>query len=173
MNIAISGKQGSGKDFVADVLAEKLGLSNTKLAMAVKEKFSEITGIPLSEVEQLKNTNPLARSFIIYISEREKLDNPYYWVDRIIDKDNIVISDFRFKVEAERFKEKDYILIRINCPREIRATRRTLSNEDHYSETDLDGYNKFDYIIDNIGTKEEIERKIGFIMLEILGITKK
>ena len=62
-----------------------------------------------------------------------------------------IITDVRFKNEAEACKEKGATLIRIN---------REAPDMDHVSEHDLDDYDKFDYVIDNNGTLEELIDKV-------------
>lgn len=68
-----------------------------------------------------------------------------------LDK-NYIITDVRYKNEAKAIKERGGILIRVN--------RNTDSNDTHQSEVDLDDYDKFDFIIDNNGSVEELIKKV-------------
>ena len=69
-----------------------------------------------------------------------------------------IISDVRFPNEAEAIKSKGGILIRIN----------RLGFEDtgnHESEIALDNYYKFDYIVDNNSTIDDLIKKIREILI--------
>ena len=76
---------------------------------------------------------------------------------------NWIITDVRFPNEADAIKERGGILIRL--------TRTTPVAEEvakHESETALDNYNKFDYIIDNRGTEEELYAQVDKLAQEVL-----
>lgn len=66
--------------------------------------------------------------------------------------DTWIITDVRYRNEADYIKDKGGILIRIN--------RNTGYNDNHKSETDLDDYDKFDYIVDNNGTIDQLIDKM-------------
>jgi hypothetical protein len=65
------------------------------------------------------------------------------------DKDFWIITDVRFKNEAEIIKKRGGIIIRLNGdPNNSRVGDDR--NMSHQSEIDLDGYDRFDYIYDNV-----------------------
>lgn len=68
---------------------------------------------------------------------------------------NWLITDIRFPNEAESVLKHDGILIRVN---------RNEDAGDHLSETGLDHYPGFHYIIDNTGTIEDLYTKVGEIL---------
>jgi hypothetical protein len=70
-----------------------------------------------------------------------------------------IITDVRYKNEADFIKSNKGILIRVDRP-EIQVSRSISS---HSSETELDNYPNFDYIIENNGTLEELESKVRLI----------
>lgn len=90
------------------------------------------------------------------------------WVDSLINdylkaksgssRPYWIVTDVRFQNEAESIRENGGILIRLN--------RKTNLNDDHSSEIALDNYNKFDVIIDNNGTLEELILKIHEVMIK-------
>ena len=87
--------------------------------------------------------------------------NPNFWTDVLFSKfdperDNWIVSDVRFKNEAEAIKERNGFLIRIN--------RNTESLDNHQSEIDLDNYQGFDVVIDNNGTIDELIEKVHQVM---------
>jgi hypothetical protein len=59
-----------------------------------------------------------------------------------VDSSKWVVTDIRFPNEAESIKEHKGLLIRVN-------TTRDIVKSDHPSETSLDDYNGFDYVINN------------------------
>lgn len=67
-----------------------------------------------------------------------------------------IITDCRFENEAQAVKEKDGIIIRVNRPG-VTAVNA------HPSETSLDNWD-FDEVITNDGTKEDLYRKVKFIL---------
>lgn len=73
---------------------------------------------------------------------------------------NWIITDLRFPNEANAIKAKDGILIRINRPNN---TIETSGIQQHASETALDDY-KFDYVVENDGTIEDLIFKIDKIV---------
>lgn len=71
---------------------------------------------------------------------------------------NWIISDVRFLNEAKAIKDRNGILIRLN--------RSTRLESAHESETALDKYNDWDYIIENNGTIDELIIKVKEILIK-------
>ena len=93
---------------------------------------------------------------------------------------NWIITDVRFPNEADAIKQRNGILIRVNRDLVIgeddfgytrvsinQAEKDGIIDPQHESETALDDY-KFDYIIDNNGTIEELTEKVKVILKEII-----
>lgn len=82
--------------------------------------------------------------------------NPDVWIKALFstytEKSNWIITDVRYKNEADYIKEKGGYLIRVN--------RDTGYNDNHPSEIDLDNYSKFDFIIDNNDSEMELVKKV-------------
>lgn len=77
---------------------------------------------------------------------------------------NWIITDVRFKNEANAVKERGGITIRIN--RNTKSCPYENLEEEHISETALDNYQEFDYIIDNNSTIEELIEKVKEILIK-------
>ena len=75
---------------------------------------------------------------------------------------NWIITDCRFPNEAQAVKDRGGIVIRVN--RYDITGQGKLSNE-HDSETALDDYDYFDYVIDNFGTIEELIEKVKNVLI--------
>lgn len=94
--------------------------------------------------------------------------SPNLWVDALMNdyieaklggyEEDWIVTDVRFKNEAEAIRKNGGILIRLN--------RNTGSNDQHSSETALDDYKNFDLIIDNNGTIDELIDKVYNFMKE-------
>ena len=75
---------------------------------------------------------------------------------------NWIITDCRFPNEADAVKSRGGINIRVNRPKEVNTDELHI---EHSSETALDDY-KFDYVIDNTGTVEELINKVREILIK-------
>jgi hypothetical protein len=96
---------------------------------------------------------------------REKLHSNI-WIFPVLKfaRDNpdtvCVISDCRFRNEADAIKAAGGVIIRLN------RKNRNIGKRDpnHISETDLDNYPDFDLIIDNEGTVDAmVEKAFAFL----------
>ena len=193
MLIGISGKIGSGKNEVADMISflgfrnangtfqqfrEAQDIRNTFLrakdwwnaeqtlpyihafATNLKKCLAVCTGINFHELED-RNVKSSEISWL-GISYRQLLQqfgegirttvNKNFWVNSLLsqyDKSKKwIISDVRHIEEADAIKDLGGFLIRVN--------RNTNSTDTHISETNLDNYQKFDLVIDNNGTLEDL-----------------
>jgi Phosphomevalonate kinase/AAA domain len=139
--IAISGKQRSGKDTLCQALLTHFpNFKRVGLADALKDEYSELTGMPRDEVDANKNSRPEIRKELIDLANRRKEEDRGYWTKKVMygPDNNIIVPDIRFHHEYYAFIMNNAYMIRIETPREIRATRGVLSNEDDPSEIDLD-----------------------------------
>lgn len=76
---------------------------------------------------------------------------------------NWIITDTRFENEAEAIKKYHGILIRVN--RNPNNVIKAVLDE-HPSETSLDNYKEFDYVIENNGTIEELVEQVKQILIK-------
>jgi len=169
MIIGISGKIGSGKDtFAAHFIkhANKVyGVSfrNKKFAYNLKKIVSVLVGIPIRDVLSREGKLKYLPDWNMTVGEMqqklgtEAIRNNIHrdaWVLSLFgnydgNKDNWIVTDVRFKNEAEIVKEKGGILIRLNGD-PINSKSGDNRNMAHQSEIDLDDYQGFDYVYDNV-----------------------
>lgn len=164
--IILSGKARSGKNEAASIIKNKLNKSVIiSYASYLKEYSKNILNWDGSE-----DAKP--RSFLQEIGDIVKKIDPKFLVNRILEDievysnyfDYVIISDARFKNEIEEIKNKyDSIVIRINRD----GNDLTQEEQNHNTETSLDDYNDYDYIIDNNGSKEEYKNKIEKVLEEL------
>ena len=197
--IGISGKMGSGKDTVGDIiriLTSGVLVSNDTVEhtikistnitgwgspwiikkMAGKLKFvaSILSGVPmhLFEDQEFKKQKMdpewgdiTYREFLQKIGTdalRDKVHEEIWANSLFVDQNDDsqwIVTDVRFPNEAVAIKKRDGILIRVNTTRECVVS-------DHPSETSLDNYEDFDYVIDNSGTISELTGNIREILVK-------
>lgn len=95
-------------------------------------------------------------------------DNPDYWVNHVIQGvfysqsnwDAVVIPDCRYLNEIDKSKWQkviDYCQVHtIKITRPTNKDGLTVAQRNHSSETELDNFNSFDYIVPNIGTINDL-----------------
>ena len=173
MLIGISGKFNSGKDTLTNGILEFYEKQNIetlhlKFADKLKQVCSIISGTDLEDGYTEKGKEKFIESLNLTLGRFQQLlgtnlrsIHPDIWVIPVIDQylkncnKVCVVSDVRFKNEADSIKQNGGILIRINRNIKVNNGRDPL----HISETDLDDYSGFDLVIDNNGTIEELIRK--------------
>lgn len=156
--IGISGKKGSGKDLFSHFLCEqliKLGFTVTIRAFAdpLKKCCGIISGQPTcifySQTYKNRNAgllNMTNRKLMQKFGDLTRLLDPNIWINLALEpvkSDILIISDVRFKNEAEAIKNKNGLLVRINSNR--------AEKDNHISEIDLDNYNFELTVTNNIG----------------------
>lgn len=87
------------------------------------------------------------------------------------EKDFWIVTDVRFKNEANIIKEKGGILIRLNGdPKRIGDI--DIRSKTHQSEIDLDDYQGFDYVYDNVPPISNLDNFIEKIVEDLIKIKK-
>ncbi|MCR5261584.1 MAG: hypothetical protein K6C94_07065 [Candidatus Gastranaerophilales bacterium] len=165
--IILSGKQFCGKDTVAKILTEKLpSFHRTGLADAIKLTYSERTGLSLEEIEKNKSKY---RPDLIALGNEGRAKDEDFWLKTVIaQKGSVIVPDVRVPHEIEIFKQHNAFCIRVEASAETRAKRGTLSRENDYTETALDNYDKWDYIIKNEDTYDTLVKNTEQLIQAIL-----
>lgn len=184
MLIGVSGKAGSGKDTFASILISAMpNFENRKFSKKLKIVCALMLGCDPEdfEIQEFKsapilvpkyrnkgiNTN---RDLALYVGMAMRDANEDAWVDALFvdykpyadrwDADGIttvavhpdwVVTDVRFPNEAEAIKQRGGKLVRIERPG---------AGVDHISDTALDDYGDWDFIINNDSNLREYETKI-------------
>ena len=160
----ISGKSGSGKSIVSNIIREFYGDKAIEISLSyyIKDYAKRVSDWDGSEetkprdllqqlgIELVKNQID-SKLFINRVLEDIKVFSYFY--------DAIIISDARLIDEVETIKNNypDSKLIRVIGKENDKLTDEQKS---HITETGLDNYNNYDYVINNSGTKEELKAKI-------------
>ena len=186
MVIGISGKIGSGKDAFADLFIEhaleEYGaiFQNKKFAYNLKKIVSILAGVPMKDVLSREGKLKHLPEWGMTIGEMqqkigtEAIRNNIHndaWVLSLFgtykeDEDFWIVTDVRFKNEADVIKKKGGIIIRLDGdPNNSRAGDDR--NMSHQSEIDLDDYEGFDYIYDNTPPISNLEIFVKIIAKKV------
>lgn len=171
--IILSGKAQSGKNECADIIKEyyeKIDLKTVVISYAsyLKMYAKEVLGWDGSE-----STKP--RDFLQQVGVeliKNKI-NSNMLIDRVIDDikvysyffDIIVISDARFVDEIEVIRKNFSNVSVIHVLG--KSNDLTFEQQNHSTETGLDNYSDYDFIINNDGSKEELRNKIFYLLEEV------
>jgi hypothetical protein len=194
MIISITGKIGSGKDTIADIIMQYTPYHDweiKKFAGKLKVIAEILSGVPKINFEdqEFKKQDMGPAWGMTYRDLLQKLgteamrnglhenvwvnalfsDYNREWVsigdntaseDTFLDKiyPNWIITDTRFPNELEAVKTHKGITIKV-----IRDSGNTVGTT-HASETALDDYTKWDYVVDNNGSFEDLKTQIFSIL---------
>lgn len=102
--------------------------------------------------------------------------NPDFFINRIIDDIKvlsnyasvIIISDARLPEEIDKINDNFPNVTNFRITKNINQNGLDLKQANHITETALDNYNKFDYVIENNGTIDDLEKQIKNILDKII-----
>ena len=187
MVIGVSGKIGSGKDSFADYFIEhvnmKYGLTfeNKKFAYNVKKMVSLLAGVTMEDVLSREGKIKYLPEWGMTIGEmQQKLGTDAVrnnihqnaWILSLFstydeNRDFWIVTDVRFKNEAKAVKDRGGIIVRLNGD-PINSQSNDDRNMAHQSEIDLDDYEDFDHIYDNIPPLSNLHEFVHKIAKELL-----
>ena len=146
--VIFSGKQYSGKDTLAGIMLNLMPeFKRYAMGDVIKDTYAKLHNLTYEEIEKNKSTY---RPDLIALGDWGRNQDPDYWLKKIIATDeNIFVTDVRLQHEYEVFKAAGAISIRVEAPRELRATRGQLVSENDLTETDLDNITDWDYTVAN------------------------
>lgn len=164
--IIFSGKQYSGKDTLAKILLENMPeYHRCAMGDIIKLEYGRQHNLTYEEIEKNKAQY---RQGLIDLGNWGRSQSDDYWLKKIIAEDgNIMVTDVRVPFEYETFKHAGAVAIRVECPREIRATRGELIGENDVTETGLDNITNWDYVIQNDSSYEELKEKAFKLIKEL------
>jgi hypothetical protein len=168
MIVGISGKAQSGKDTVGAILVNKHGFIRVASADALKR-------IAMRTFNWDGAKDARGRKFLQDLATAVRGYDPDFWINITfqeierqqknnntypLQEHDFVITDVRYTNEADYLKKAGAILLRIE--------RGGIELFDHESETQLDNYEGFDYLISNNGTIEGLEERVAVILDRII-----
>lgn len=164
----MSGKAGSGKNAAADAILEKYYGEPFAFADPIK-------WIASSQFGWNGRKDARGRKLLQDIGTAGREYRKDIWVDsaliymkssRLRRDDLAILTDTRYPNEIEKVKQEhpNAITVRITC--------ESVEPIDHPSETALDTYDHWDYVVENNGTLKELQEKVLEITKEVGGCLK-
>lgn len=146
--IVLSGKQYSGKDTVAKLLLEEFkSFKRIGIGDAIKIMYGKQNGLTYEDIEADKSKY---RTGLIELGDWGRKQDPDYWLNVILNmEEDIIVPDLRLEHELDIFKANNAYMIRVEASLEARNARGIITNENDLTEVALDGYNGWNYKIDN------------------------
>ena len=173
--IILSGKARAGKDttaiFMKDYYESKgLEVVILQYASSFKEYTKKITGWDGSDETKPREFLQMLGTSII----REKIDEEFV-IKRMIQDievysyfyDVVIISDARVVKEIEMIRDNFSRVTSINILRPDYESGLSSEQKNHITETELDEYNDFDYVLYNDKGLDELKDKASKLASEI------
>lgn len=172
----VAGKANSGKDTTCELIGNYIKLKglrvvNLQFSSYIKMYAKEITGWNGSEDTKPRSLLQELGTDII----RKKISEDFF-INRIIDDikiysyyfDVITISDARFPKELDSIKNNFNNVYKINIKRPNFENNLNEVQKAHETETALDNYNDYDYVLVNDGTINDLNDKIKRIVDKVI-----
>lgn len=160
--IIISGKQYSGKDTLASILLKKMpDFKRVGIGDAIKIEYGKKNNLSFEEIEKNKH---LYRNDLIELGNWGREKDKNYWLSSLSKMDKIIVPDIRVLDEVNFFKEKNAFLVRIESNIESRKTRGIIVNENDNTETNLDNYKNWDFIVYNNSDLEHLNKEADMLL---------
>lgn len=170
MKVAVCGKMGSGKSFLAENLEKNYDFTICSFAARMKELCSELFDMKTKD-----------RGLLIKFATKMREIDENVWIrsmlksieDTCWDSD-IVCDDMRLENEYETLLEKDWILVKIDISEEERLYRlqlkygKAVKSHLHYThsitENDVVNYDdsKFSFVLRTPGDFENFYKFVSF-----------
>jgi len=172
MLIGISGKIGSGKDTVAGLIvhysaedweirgfADRLKLTVAALTNTTVEENYSRKGKQFQPPGFSHSLGVLQQK--VGMALREHID-PNIWMNIALENTTnkfVIVADVRFQNEAEAIRNRGGMVIRVNGD-PTHCRENDSRSHQHPSETELDHWPHFDWVIENSGTLEELSQHV-------------
>lgn len=161
--ILISGKAQNGKDTVASIMQEQLKLDNKRVL--ITHYADLLKYICKSYFGWNGEKDEKGRKMLQYVgTDVIRKENPGLWVDFVAQMlqyfhdnwDYVIIPDCRFPNEVSTMNDRGFDTVYVRVERKDFVSTLTQEQQNHPSETALDGY-KPDFCIENSGTIKDLE----------------
>ena len=180
--LLFSGKRKCGKDFITDLLFERIGSSKAaiiKISSPIKSHWAEAEGLNLQQLMSAETYKERYRQEMIAWSEAIRKDEPGYFCSKAVAMNNAgekpiwIVSDIRRKTDIAWFLQEygDAVrTVRVVTDEDVRIKRGyifTQGVDDKASECDLDEVTDWHWKIHNNGDSDELEKSIQSLLSDI------
>lgn len=184
MLIGLTGKAGSGKDTVADIMVQELGFRKVGFADALYREVSAFYGIsedqlrnrfhkesPDNRINRLPDNRHIDMPFPLsprqvlqwWGTEYRRAQNEHYWIDKmVITEHPTVIPDVRFHNEADFIHAHFGTILKIERPG-IPNVNPHVSEQQEIEAR---------FVLSNDGSKQDLSRTIHSL-INVLSRTQK
>ena len=159
----VAGKAGSGKGEVAKLIKEYYIYKLEKCVITEYSKYLKNFAKELTDWDGNSNTKP--RAYLQELGDKIRNIDSKYFINNMLDDlriyetltDNVVISDVRFPDEIEDIKLNYDKVYAICVENQFSQSNLSIEEQSHITETALEDYAEFDYILanDDISTLKE------------------
>ena len=171
----IGGKGRSGKDTVASMIKEFYEPSGKSVINLQYASYIKAYAKVISDWDGRDETKP--RTLLQHLGTdliRKQID-PFFFVNRICEDikvysyffDVITISDARAKIELDIPKKQFERITTVSVKRPNFHNGLKEEEQKHFTETDLDDYQKFDYELINDSTIENLRKHVYDMVMEV------
>lgn len=171
-----AGKANSGKDTTCELIDNYFKLKGKKIVNLQFSSYIKMYAKTLSGWNGDEDTKP--RSLLQELGTeiiRKKIDNDFF-IKRIIGDievysyycDAITISDARLPEELDSIKKSFKNVYKIKIERPNYENNLNDTERKHITETALDNYDDYDYVLVNDGSIEELNEKVIKIIDEVI-----
>ena len=161
----VGGKAGSGKGEVAKIIKEYYIYKLENCVITEYSKYLKLFAKELTDWDGNPNTKP--RKYLQELGDKiRKLDNKFF-INNMIDDlkvyeelvENVVVCDVRFPDEIEDIKLNYDNVYAIYVENQFGVSKLTVEEQTHITETALESYNEFDYVLAN-DTLDTLKEKV-------------
>ncbi len=171
----IAGKAQTGKDTTAKLIRKYADNYNLKTAIIQYSMYIKLYAKALLDWNFDDATKPRTLLQDIGNDVRARI-NPHFFTNRIIDDINvlsnyaevIVISDARLPEEIAKINDTFSNVTNIHIVKDEKQNGLDLKQANHITETALDNYDNFDFVIENNGTIKDLENQVSNIFLKVI-----
>lgn len=164
MIVGISGKMAAGKDHLLVQLSERIpDAVRVSFAFELRREIQEALEAPLPVLFKKPYSEPVRRLLQWWGTDFRRAQDPDYWVKKaevtaiqhLEDGLIPVFTDVRFPNEAKLIRDRQGILVLVTASEKVREERLGMAPPNHESETALDSWDDWDYVIDSSGLTED------------------
>lgn len=161
----IAGKAGSGKGEVAKLIQEFYIYKLETCVVTEYSKYLKEYAMELTDWDGNSNTKP--RAYLQELGDKVRSIDEKFLTNRMLDDlrvydtlaDVVVIGDVRLPLEIEEIKLNYDDVYTICVENQFKQSSLSIAEQTHITETALDNYEEFDYILVN-DDKEALKDKV-------------